>query len=275
MFDAAVRVDRPHRLQIGREQRRRLRVEIGASISLPMPPCHSPVFCASARGQIVEADAGMGVDDAKRLVLLLQILDQPRQHDMLDDVGEISGMIGVTIIHAQRPCRRPCPSAAAAVASSGCPAGRRSPRRNASTRPMKPTAISEKPIGCARWSIVAGAASAARDRPALIWMPSASPGPTVNDVGAVADRRRSRPASSRKILSGSCGLISRGCRIAAELQRRGKHRAGRHARRSASAPCAVAKTDAVGIGRSGRPARAPARRAALSGPSTGLNRPCS
>jgi hypothetical protein len=42
----------------------------------------------------------MGVDDADRRVLLLQIEDDPRQHRMLDHIGEVSGVKGVAIVHA-------------------------------------------------------------------------------------------------------------------------------------------------------------------------------
>src|SRR5262249_10604068 len=51
-------------------------------------------------GQIVTADAGMGVDDTKPLVLLLEILDQAAEHGVLDDIGEIAGVVGVAIVHA-------------------------------------------------------------------------------------------------------------------------------------------------------------------------------
>ena len=41
----------------------------------------------------------MGVDDAKRRRLLLQIGQDAHQHDVLDDVGEAAGMKGVTVVH--------------------------------------------------------------------------------------------------------------------------------------------------------------------------------
>ena len=51
------------------------------------------------RRQIVEADAGMRVDDPERRVLALEVFDDARQHDVLDDVGEIPGVIGVPVVH--------------------------------------------------------------------------------------------------------------------------------------------------------------------------------
>src|SRR5690606_28218208 len=49
--------------------------------------------------QVIEADARMGVDDAKGLILALQIFDKTGHDDVLDDIRKISGVIGVTIIH--------------------------------------------------------------------------------------------------------------------------------------------------------------------------------
>ncbi len=41
----------------------------------------------------------MGIDDAEGLIFPFQIFDKARQDDVLDDIREISGVIGVTIIH--------------------------------------------------------------------------------------------------------------------------------------------------------------------------------
>src|SRR5882672_7501588 len=41
----------------------------------------------------------MGVDDAKRSRLVLQIGENAHQHDVLDDVGKAAGMEGVTVVH--------------------------------------------------------------------------------------------------------------------------------------------------------------------------------
>ena len=60
----------------------------------------------------------MRIDDPKRLVLQLQVFDQPHQHRMLDDIGEIAGVKGVAIVHRVRP--RPCPIAALSAGRSAC-----------------------------------------------------------------------------------------------------------------------------------------------------------
>ena len=43
----------------------------------------------------------MAVDDAKRGRLVMQIAENPHQHDVLDDVGKAAGMKGVTVVHGQ------------------------------------------------------------------------------------------------------------------------------------------------------------------------------
>ena len=42
----------------------------------------------------------MTVDDAERRRLLLQMGQDADQHDMLDDIGKVAGVKGVSIIHA-------------------------------------------------------------------------------------------------------------------------------------------------------------------------------
>ena len=49
--------------------------------------------------EIVEPAARMRIDHAEALVLFLQMRDQRHQRQMLDDIGEIAGMVGVAIIH--------------------------------------------------------------------------------------------------------------------------------------------------------------------------------
>ena len=61
-------------------------------------------FAAAARfiaGEIVDPGAGMGVDDAERRRLFLQIGQNAHQHDVLDDVGKAAGVKGVTVIHGE------------------------------------------------------------------------------------------------------------------------------------------------------------------------------
>jgi hypothetical protein len=43
----------------------------------------------------------MGVDDAKRGLLFLQIGQHARQHDVLDDIGKAAGMKGVSVVHGK------------------------------------------------------------------------------------------------------------------------------------------------------------------------------
>ena len=43
----------------------------------------------------------MGIDHAEGGWLFLQIDEDARQHDVLDDIGEISGVKGVTVVHAK------------------------------------------------------------------------------------------------------------------------------------------------------------------------------
>ena len=57
-------------------------------------------------GEIVAAGAGMGVDDAEGRRLVAQMHQHAAQHRVLDDVGEISGVIGVAVVHRAR-CRCP------------------------------------------------------------------------------------------------------------------------------------------------------------------------
>ncbi|EPF84290.1 hypothetical protein L273_00701 [Brucella abortus B10-0091] len=49
----------------------------------------------------------MGIDDAKGLLLALQIFDDTGQDDVLDDICKISRVIGVTVIHGCA-CFMPC-----------------------------------------------------------------------------------------------------------------------------------------------------------------------
>src|SRR5258708_29813978 len=43
----------------------------------------------------------MGVDDAERSRLVLQIGEHAHQHDVLDDIGKAAGMKGVTVVHGE------------------------------------------------------------------------------------------------------------------------------------------------------------------------------
>src|SRR4029077_5446718 len=50
-------------------------------------------------GQVVQAGAAVGVDDAEGGRLVLQIDQDAHQHDVLDDVGKSPGVKGVTVVH--------------------------------------------------------------------------------------------------------------------------------------------------------------------------------
>lgn len=52
------------------------------------------------------AGAGVAVDHPERRGLLLQVTENAYQHDVLDDIGEVSGVEGVLIIHPPSPSRR-------------------------------------------------------------------------------------------------------------------------------------------------------------------------
>jgi len=43
----------------------------------------------------------MGVDDAERARLVLQICQDAREHDVLDDIGEAAGVKGVAVVHGK------------------------------------------------------------------------------------------------------------------------------------------------------------------------------
>jgi hypothetical protein len=56
--------------------------------------------------QIVETDAGMGVDHPEGFVLELQIFDDAGEDRMLDHIGEVPGVIGVAVVHGSVPVLR-------------------------------------------------------------------------------------------------------------------------------------------------------------------------
>ncbi len=67
-----------------------------------MPSRHSSVFAGLGTAEIVEAGAGMGVDHAERRGLFAQVQQHAAEHGVLDDVGEVAGVIGVTVVHRAR-----------------------------------------------------------------------------------------------------------------------------------------------------------------------------
>src|SRR5690348_12270710 len=93
-------IEGPHDIEIGGEQRQR---RIGKPrLQDPRyagePLAAAPRFLAF---EIVEAGAGMGVDDTERSRLLLKMEQDAHQHDVLDDIGKAAGMKGVTVVHAR------------------------------------------------------------------------------------------------------------------------------------------------------------------------------
>ncbi len=52
-------------------------------------------------GEVVEAGAGMGVDDAESGRLAAQVMQNAAEHGVLEHVGEAAGMEGVAIVHGR------------------------------------------------------------------------------------------------------------------------------------------------------------------------------
>jgi hypothetical protein len=58
--------------------------------------------------EIVEAGTCMGVDHAEGGGLLLQMKQDAREHDVLDDIGEVAGVKGMAVVHAASSTPRCC-----------------------------------------------------------------------------------------------------------------------------------------------------------------------
>ncbi len=71
-----------------------------------MPSRHSGDRRASALVEVVAPRARMRVDEAERRGLPLEIDEDARENRVLDDIGEIAGVEGVTVVHRARPL--PC-----------------------------------------------------------------------------------------------------------------------------------------------------------------------
>ena len=91
-------IERRDGVEIGREQiTRGLRQFGGEQLADAGAP-----FAGTARlgaGQIVKARPRMGIDHAEGGRLFLQVGDHARERRVLDDIGEISGMKRVAVIH--------------------------------------------------------------------------------------------------------------------------------------------------------------------------------
>ena len=143
----AIRIRRGDRFEIGRQQRTH---GLGQRMAGKPRDARAKLTCALRRVilQIVDADPGMGIDDAERLVLALQIVDEPCQHRVLDDVGEVAGVEGVAVIHDRYRSEGPRPQRGGF--GSEASAGRRAARRRSvMTKPMKPIASKDRPTGSA------------------------------------------------------------------------------------------------------------------------------
>ena len=100
--ERARRIEGCDRVEIGREQRAQRRVELALHQKLDaVAPFQSLAGLHAA--EIVEARAGMGVDDAERRRLVAQMCQHAAQRGVLHDVGEVAGVIGVSVVHRARP----------------------------------------------------------------------------------------------------------------------------------------------------------------------------
>ena len=64
----------------------------------PMPRSHSRVFDASSEAEIIDARPAMGIDDAQRSFLFLEIVQTEEQDDVLQNIREIPRMIDMPIV---------------------------------------------------------------------------------------------------------------------------------------------------------------------------------
>ena len=66
------------------------------------PPDAGLVLAAALRlrlAQIVDAAAGVRVEEQEWGGLLLQVLDEHHEHDVLEHVREVAGVEGVAVVH--------------------------------------------------------------------------------------------------------------------------------------------------------------------------------
>jgi len=93
---------RANSLKIGAQEfgdrRRRLRREDTGDPLAPFRRARRLVA-----GKIISARPGMGVDEAKGRFLALEMKEDARQNRVLEDVGEIAGVKGVSIVDLKRP----------------------------------------------------------------------------------------------------------------------------------------------------------------------------
>ena len=87
-----------HDIEIRRKQRRQRSAEVRvhqlADAAVPFAAAHR--FCT---GEVVEARSGVRLDHAERSWLTAQIVQDPAKHRVLENVGEVTGVEFVLIIH--------------------------------------------------------------------------------------------------------------------------------------------------------------------------------
>ena len=57
--------------------------------------------------QVIDPDAGMGIDDAKWLGLSLQMRNDAGERDVFQDIGMVSGVIGMAVVHPRNTKKAP------------------------------------------------------------------------------------------------------------------------------------------------------------------------
>ena len=94
-------IERGDGVEVGREQRARRLGEGLRLIAKQAADAVAPLagLAGFRPGKIVNPGAGVGVDDAERRRFLAQMEQHAAQHGMLNDVGEIAGVIGVSVVH--------------------------------------------------------------------------------------------------------------------------------------------------------------------------------
>ncbi len=66
------------------------------------PPLPFAGFRRLLRAKIVKPGSAMRIDDTERPFLFLEVVQTEDEDDVLDDIGEITGMIDVAIVHGLR-----------------------------------------------------------------------------------------------------------------------------------------------------------------------------
>ncbi|SOY85540.1 protein of unknown function [Cupriavidus taiwanensis] len=94
---AAVRIERAHLVQVFVQHRREFSAARGGAPQRRDAGLELGLLLRVGVVQRIKAGAGMGVDVPERLVLLRQVREQLHHNGVLEDIGVIAGMEGVTI----------------------------------------------------------------------------------------------------------------------------------------------------------------------------------